>query len=211
MPRSSGSRLLPGRVAAPVQQRRACQPAELATQRLGGRDQQRRELVQPSSLRDRRAVASSHQRPQRFSLAAAAGERATLLREHTPSSSDRVERIRLAGRRSFAAKSANLEHLLVMSEQKPAQACPVRSGALNRERASARGMFARELKRLRVTVAVGSDARLEEHHPARHPNHRERVHVTVRVDADHEIQLICKHHRSTSSPGWGTTPVPAWA
>jgi hypothetical protein len=90
-----------------------------------------------------------------------------------------------------------------MCEQKPAQARPVRSGALNRECASARGVLARELKRLRVTVAVGSDARLEENDPARHPDHRYGVHVTVRVDADYVIQLICKHHQSTSSTGWG--------
>ena len=42
--------------------------------------------------------------------------------------------------------------------------------------------------------AVGTDrGRLEQHTAASHVDDRERVRVAVRVNADHVVQLICKH------------------
>jgi hypothetical protein len=32
----------------------------------------------------------------------------------------------------------------------------------------------------------------------------------MRVNANDVIQLICKHHQSTSSTRWGNEPVPVW-
>ena len=108
----------------PVEQPRPCQATELAAKRLGRRDQQRMELIEPGSLRDRRTFTSGHQRAQRLSLAAAARYRAALLGEHAPCGANRVERIRLAARTAFATKSTDLEHLLVPVEQNRLRPAP---------------------------------------------------------------------------------------
>lgn len=62
-------------------------------------------------------------------------------------------------------------------------------GALDRERTPARSMPARESKRLRIAATVGRDAGLEHDHTARDGDHRNRVPIAVRVDADNEVQL----------------------
>jgi len=63
---------------------------------------------------------------------------------------------------------------------------------------------------LRVALAARRRARLE-YDPAAHDVHdRERVRVTVRINTDHVVQLICKHPYRPPALGWGTTPVPVW-
>jgi hypothetical protein len=46
---------------------------------------------------------------------------------------------------------------------------------------------------LRVAVAVGGHARLDDHYSAAHLNDGERVRVTVRINTNDEVQFICKH------------------
>jgi hypothetical protein len=64
-------------------------------------------------------------------------------------------------------------------------------------------MSAREAKRLHEAPTVRDDAGLEHDHTARHRHNRHCVRITVRVDTDNVIQLICKHHRSTSRTAGG--------
>jgi hypothetical protein len=64
-------------------------------------------------------------------------------------------------------------------------------------------MPGREPQRLGVAATVGRDVGFEHDHTARYGDDCDRVRIAVRVDTDNEVQLICKHHRSTSSPGWG--------
>jgi hypothetical protein len=46
---------------------------------------------------------------------------------------------------------------------------------------------------LRVAAAVCGNACLEDHHTAAHLDDRERVRVAMRINTNHEVQLICKH------------------
>ena len=193
-----------------VEQPRPAQAAELRTERLWRGHKQRVELVEPGLLRDRCAFTGGHQRPQRLAFARAPRHRPALLCEHAARGPDRVERVGLAARAALSARPTDLEHLLVVIEQEPTQTGAVRRGALDRERAPARSVLGRKPKRLRIAVTVRGNAGLEHDHTARYRDDRDRVRIAVRVDADNEIQLICEHHRSTSSPGWGTTPVPVW-
>jgi hypothetical protein len=121
-----------------------------------------------------------------------------------------VERVGLPARAALSPRTTDLEHPLVVIEQEPAQTGTVGRGALDRERAPAGSVSTRQQKCFRITTTVRCDAGLEHHHAAWYRDDRDRVRIAVRVDADNEIELICKHHRSTSSPGWGTTPVPVW-
>jgi hypothetical protein len=51
----------------------------------------------------------------------------------------------------------------------------------------------REGNQLRVALAACGNARLK-HDPAAHDLHdRERVHIPMRINTDHVVQLICKH------------------
>ena len=50
-----------------------------------------------------------------------------------------------------------------------------------------------EAKHARVTLTIGDRGPLEHHTAAAHLDDRERVRVAVRVNADHVVQLICKH------------------
>jgi hypothetical protein len=48
-------------------------------------------------------------------------------------------------------------------------------------------------KRVSVAAAVSGHRRLEHHRTAADIDDPDRVLVAVRVDTDHEVQLICKH------------------
>ena len=63
---------------------------------------------------------------------------------------------------------------------------------------------------LRVATAVCGNACLEDHHTAAHLDDRERVRIAVRVNTNHEVQLICKHRQQPPAQVGGITPVPVW-
>jgi hypothetical protein len=71
-------------------------------------------------------------------------------------------------------------------------------------------VLVRERECRRVTGAVSGDARLDERLAAAHLDDRERMAVAVRVDADHVVQLICKHPIDLQPCVGGTTPVSVW-
>ena len=65
-------------------------------------------------------------------------------------------------------------------------------------------MLSAQPKRVPVAARVGTDRRLTHHRATASGNNRTHVHVTVRVDANNEVHLVCEHAR-TSSLGWGQT------
>jgi len=61
----------------------------------------------------------------------------------------------------------------------------------------------RELERAPMAVRVRGDRCLEDKTACPYLNHRQRVHITMRVDADDVVQLICKHpDRSSDLVRW---------
>ncbi len=83
------------------------------------------------------------------------------------------------------------------------------AGALNRPGASALGVLVREPQRLGVTAVTRSDGPLRDNSTRRRRDHRQHVLIPVRVNADHVVQLICKHPTDppASLVGSGGAPV----
>jgi len=65
-------------------------------------------------------------------------------------------------------------------------------------------------KKLCVALATRGRVRLEHHAAASNVHDRERMGVTVRVDTDHVVQIICKHPFRPPAQVGGTTPAPVW-
>jgi hypothetical protein len=65
-------------------------------------------------------------------------------------------------------------------------------------------MLLGELQRLLVASAVCAHCGFVDDNTRPHLDDPDRVCVSVRVDTNDEVQLICEHPESTSSPGWGT-------
>src|SRR5437763_12929257 len=100
--------------------------------------------------------------------------------------------------------SSDVVHPLAVFDEKATQPGAERPDTLDRERAPPRCMLHGRPKRLDVARRIGIHARLERDRTTPHLNDRERVRITVRINTNHKVQLICKHHATTSSPGWGT-------
>src|SRR5439155_5500807 len=116
-----------------------------------------------------------------------------LLSERAPCRTDGVERVGLAAPASLAAQPAYLEHLLPALGQEAAEAGAERAGALNSERPPRRRLPLGEPECFCIAAAVSRDRGFEHDHAGSHLDDRERVRVTVRVDADDVVQLICEH------------------
>ena len=72
-------------------------------------------------------------------------------------------------------------------------------------------MLLDECERLRVAVAARRDIRFKNDCACNDLDDRERVRVAVRADADHLVQLICKHPLPDLQPErWRTQPVSVW-
>ena len=98
-----------------------------------------------------------------------------------------------------------------MGGEEARQAGTERAGALDRERTPTRRMLVDELQRLRVAVAARDDRHLEHDRAADDLHDRERMRVTVWIDTDDVVQLICKHPVTDLQPRrWGTHPVSVW-
>src|SRR5436190_15512531 len=112
--------------------------------------------------------------------------------------------------RRLAPQAPHLEHPLALAAQEAAEASPERAGFFDRERAPTRRVLFPELQGARIAAAVRLNARLEYDRAGPNLDDRERVHVAVRVDADHVVQLICKHPTHLQPRFGGHTPVPVW-
>src|SRR3989442_297155 len=107
---------------------------------------------------------------------------------------ERVERIVFATLRSpLASGPIDLEHPLTPREQEACQPGPVATGALDRPGASARRMRPGELERVAVALPARLDDRFQQKRAARGGDQGERVRITVRVDADDDVERICNH------------------
>jgi hypothetical protein len=166
---------------------------QLAAERLRRRDEKVSKLAKAGTLRVHGSFARGHQRPQRLAFPTNTRRSRTQLCEHAARRADRVERIGLAARATLPPQPADLEHPLATSAENAREAGTERAGALNRERSPTRRVLIDKPEGVRVTAAARGDIRLEHHGCAGDVQHRERMRVAVRVDADDVVQLICKH------------------
>src|SRR6266571_6487238 len=114
--------------------------------------------------------------------------------ERRPSGADRVESVVFAVQPPLASwAAASLEHRFAAAAQKASEASAIMARALNRPDARAVCALVREAKRLRVAACVRSNRPPSDDRTRRRDNNREHVFIPMRVDADHVIQLICKH------------------
>ena len=116
-----------------------------------------------------------------------------VLREHAPRGTDRVERVGLAARATRPSQPANLDHLFAAAGQVAGEAGAERAGTFDREHTPTSSVLVGELQGVCVTVVVCGQARLEHHPASADLDDREHVLITMRVDTDHVIHLICKH------------------
>jgi len=91
------------------------------------------------------------------------------------------------------SQPADLEHPLLSADEESSETRAERASALDREGTPAGSVLIGKTKHAFVTLAICDRGRLEHHTAASHVDHRERVRVAVRVNADHVVQLICKH------------------
>jgi hypothetical protein len=114
--------------------------------------------------------------------------------ERRPCGSDRVESVVFALQPPLASwAAASLEHPLAAAAQIASEGSAVMAGSLNCADAPAARVGVREPQRLRVAARVRSDRTPSDNRARRRDNDREHVLIPMRVDADHVIQLICKH------------------
>jgi hypothetical protein len=91
------------------------------------------------------------------------------------------------------AGSAGADLPLTASAQEACEARAERAGALDCKHTPTRCVLIDEPQSMRVPVAARVDGRLKQDGSADDVHDRKRVRVAVRVDADHVVQLICKH------------------
>ncbi len=176
-----------------------CQRPQLAAERLRGRDQQIAQLTQTRTLGVDGSFASGDKCLQCLAFPASARRRRPLAGEHAAGRTDRVERVGLAARTALPPQTADLEHPLTTTCEEAGEPGTEGAGALDRERTPTRRMLLGEPERVRVAAAARRDSRLEHHGAAKDVHDRKRVCITVRVDANDVVQLICKHPYLTSS------------
>ena len=80
-----------------------------------------------------------------------------------------------------------------MIGEEAGQAGAIGAGALDRERPPPRRMPFCNTQSFRLAAAVRGHARLEHHYPAAHLDDTDRVQITVRINTNNEVQLVCKH------------------
>jgi len=88
---------------------------------------------------------------------------------------------------------ADLEHLLASTREEARQAGSERTSALDCERTRAKRVLIGKTKHAGVSLTICGHGGFEHHSTGAHVDHRERVRVAVRINADHVVQLICKH------------------
>jgi hypothetical protein len=116
-----------------------------------------------------------------------------LLGKHAAGGADSVKGVGLAARATLPAQPADLEHPLTAAGQEARQTCTEGACPFNSERAPTRGVHLDELQRLCVAVTACRNCRLQDDRAAEHLHDRQRVQISVRVDTDDVVQLICEH------------------
>ena len=100
-------------------------------------------------------------------------------------------------------RAPDLEHPLAAPRQETSEPGTVRARALDRPGAPTGRLTLGQAQRLRVPALARCDLHLEQRGTRRRLHDRERVRVAVRVDADHVVQLVCKHPFHLQPSGWG--------
>jgi hypothetical protein len=145
------------------------------------------------------AATSDKQQPQRLSTLARSRQRKRVAGECRPRRARRVECVILAAQPTLGSRcTADLEHRFAMLGEIAGKTGAVAAGALDRPGASARRVAIRETKRLPVAAPVRSNRLPGQDSTCRCYQHCHDVLITVRVDTDHVVQLICKHPTRSS-------------
>ena len=101
---------------------------------------------------------------------------------------------RSSARAALAPQPADLEHLLTAAGQEARETGTERGSTFDSERSPTRCVPVDELQRVCIAVTARDNRLLEDDRAGDDVHDRERMRVTVRVDTDHVVQLICKHH-----------------
>jgi hypothetical protein len=119
--------------------------------------------------------------------------RRPLLRKHDTRGTDRVEGVGLAARAAFSPQPPDLEDGLATSREEAGQAGAEGAAALDREGTPTRRVLVGQLERTSITGRARGDRRLDHGSARADLDDRERVHVSVRINANDVINLTCKH------------------
>ena len=150
-------------------------------------------MAQSGALGVDRSFPCGHQCLQRLAFTAGSRRRRPLLGKHAAGGADSVKGVGLAARVTVPAQPADLEHPLTAAGQEARQTSTEGACSFDSERAPTRGVCLDELQRLRVAVTVCVNCHLQDDRAAEHVHDRERMHISVRVDTDDVVQLICEH------------------
>jgi hypothetical protein len=183
---------------------------QFAAQRLGGGDEQTTQLAERGRSRGHGAFTRCHQCAQRLAFSVAARQRGSFLAEDASRRADRVEGVGLAAGATFTAKPADLEHPLATVDEEASKTRAEGSGSFDGERAPAGRMPLGESQRLLVASSVCSNGGFEYDRAGPYVDDPDRVRVSVRVDADDVVQLICEHPDRPPAQVGGHVPVPVW-
>jgi hypothetical protein len=140
------------------------------------------------------AATSDQQQPQRLPPLTGSRHRHRDAGECRPRCAGRVERVIFAAQPALGSRrAAHLEHRLAALGEVAGKTGAVAAGALDRPGAPAGRVALGETKRLPVATRV-RPYRLAGHHSSRRCRQRRQdMFVAVGVDADHVVQLVCKH------------------
>jgi len=140
------------------------------------------------------ATASKQQQPKRLSSLSCARQCELLAREHRPGCPDRVKRIVLSLQPPFVSRAtARLDNQLAAAAQKASKPGTIRTGTLDCPDPDGRGVLFCEPQRLRITTSRRADRPPRNNRTARRGHDRQHMLVSMRVDTNHESNLICKH------------------
>jgi hypothetical protein len=106
----------------------------------------------------------------------------------------RVERVVLAPQPPLAtAGTTDFMQPLLAPSQIAGEPGPVMGRSFDRPDTHARGVLVGEADGLPRAAAIGANRPLRNERPAGRGHDRERVLISVRVDTDHVIHLVCEH------------------
>jgi hypothetical protein len=151
------------------------------------------QLAQSGALGVDRSFPRGHECLQRLPLTAGPRRRRPLLGKHAAGGAESVKGVGLAARATLPAQPADLEHPPTAAGQEARQACTEGACPFDGEGAPTRGVDLDELQRLCVAVTACGNCRFHGDRAAEHMHDRERVQISVRVDTDDVVQLICEH------------------
>jgi hypothetical protein len=142
-----------------------------------------------------RAPARDQQQPQGLASLPASRQGELLARARRACGTNRVERVVFAAQPPLVARTATaLEHQLTAVAQVASKAGTVVTSTFNCPDTRARRVLVGEANRLRVAAGARPHRPLRDQPAARRANDRDRVPIAMRVDSDHVVQLVCKHH-----------------